>query len=162
MKLVILAFVVLAALLGLLVSSVITQPYYGPSVVQNEGDLVCGLHRVPVKSHDGFIFNGSMTFVDQESMNFASNRFPNTLNPTFSNTESKWSTLSFTDYTCSECEAGRRSLDRLPMWYKRIIGWPAKIRRENQIDQAASKAQRTGNPDDARVQDGDGNISRIR
>ncbi len=48
------------------------------------------------------------------------------------------------------------------MWYKTIVGWPAKMRRERQLEQAASKAERTGNRDDAKVPDGDGYLSRIR
>jgi len=143
-------------------SGCVTRPYYGKSVVKEDGKLVCGLHRVPVEAHEGYIFNGLITFVDEESMNFASDRFPNTLGATFSEEKSEDYSLSFTDYTCTACEAGYQRLDRLPMWYKRIVGWPAKLRRESQLERAANKAQRTGNPDDARVPDGDGCLSRIR
>ena len=143
-------------------SSCVTRPYYGRSVIKEGNQLVCGLHPVPVKAHEGYIFNGLITFVDEESMNFASDRFPNTLGATFREEKSEDYSLSFTDYTCADCEAGKESLDRLPMWYKRVVGLPAKVRREVQLERAASKANRTGNPDDARVPDGDGYLSRIR
>lgn len=70
-------------------------------------------------------------------------------------------TFSNTPYTCAECEEGYRKLDRLPMWHKRIVGWPARVRWEREIEQAAEKARRTGNPEDARVRDGDGYLRRI-
>ncbi len=95
-------------------------------------------------------------------MNFASGRFPNTLGATFREEKSEDYSLSFTDYTCTDCEAGYGRLDQLPMWYKRIVGWPAKLQRNVQLERAAAKAQRTGDPDDARVPDGDGYLSRIR
>ena len=44
-------------------SSCVTQPYYGTSVVEEGGQLVCGLHRTPVQAHKGFIYDGVITFV---------------------------------------------------------------------------------------------------
>ena len=143
-------------------SSCVTQPYYGRSVVEEGGQLVCGLHRTPVETHKGFIYDGVITFVDEESMNFGTDRFPNTLGATFSAEKDKDHSLPATDYTCTECQQGYQRLQRLPMWYKRIVGWPAGARRDRQLERAASKADRTGNPNDAKVQDGDGYLSRIR
>jgi hypothetical protein len=151
-----------ASLVATLLSGCVTRPYYGRRVLEERGRLVCGLHRVAVEAHEGYHFNGLMHFVDEESRNFASERYPNVLPGTFSEEKSEDYSLSFTAYTCAVCEAGRKKLERLPMWYKRIAGWPAKVRREIQIERAAAKAKRTGNPDDARVPAGDGYISRIR
>lgn len=143
-------------------SGCVTRPYYGRSVVEKGGQFVCGLHGVLVKAHEGYLFNGLIHFVDDESRTFASDRFPNTLVATFSEKKLEDYSLSYTDYTCPKCEAGSERLDRLPMWYKRIVGVPASLRRELQLKRAAAKAQRTGNPDDARVPDRDGYLSRVR
>ena len=151
-----------ALLVALALSSCVARPYYGRSVIEDGGELVCGRHGVPVEAHEGFIYNGLITFVDEESLNFASERFPNTLGATFSEEKTADYSIPFTDYTCTECKAGDARLDRLPMWYKRLAGWPAKVRRNFQLERAAARAQRTGNPEDARVPDGDGFRSRIR
>jgi hypothetical protein len=151
-----------AILAALTFSGCVTRPYDGRSVVKEGEQLVCGLHRIPVEAHEGYIFNGLITFVNEESMNFGTERYPNTLGATFTTEESEDYSLSFTDYTCTECQEGYRRLEKLPMWYKRIVGWPAKLRRDRQLERAAAKAERTGNPDDAKVPDGDGYLSRMR
>ena len=151
-----------AFFIALMLSSCVTRPYYGRSVIKEGGQLVCGLHRTPVAAHEGYLYGGLITFIDEESMNFGSDRFPNTPGATFRAEKSEDYPLPFTDYTCTECQKGYQELEKLPMWYKTIVGWPAKMRRERQLEQAASKAERTGNRDDAKVPDGDGYLSRIR
>jgi hypothetical protein len=151
-----------AILMLLLLSSCVTRPYDGPSVVEVGGQLVCGRHRVPVKAHKGYLFNGLIHFIDDDSQTFASDRYPNVLVRTFSEKRSEDYSLPYIDYTCPGCEAGHAKLKRLPMWYKRIAGFPAMMRRELAIERAAAKAKKTGNPEDAKVRYGDGHISRIR
>ena len=149
-------------LILLLLSSCVTKPYDGPSVIKEGGQLVCGRHRVPVKAHQGYIFNGCISFIDDDSRTFASDRYPNILGPSFTKKRPDYLSLAFTDYTCPDCEAGHAKLKRLPMWYKRIAGFPAMMRRELAIERAAAKAEKTGNPEDTKVRYGDGHISRIR
>lgn len=151
----------LALVLTVLCTSCVSRPYYGRSIVQEQGRLLCGLHRVEVKVHQGYLYHALISFTDDESRNFADERFPNTLVATFSGTKSKSYPLPTTDYTCPECIAGWERLDRLPMWYKRIAGFPAKMQREREITRAAKKARQTGNPEDARVPAGDGYLSRV-
>ncbi len=153
--------VIAALLTALTLSSCVTQTYYGRSVVKEQGRLVCGLHRMPVEAHYGYIFNGLISFIDEDSMNFGTTRFPNTLGASFRTEKSEDFSLPFTDYTCTECQQGYRRLEKLPMWYKRIVGMPAEMRRNRQLERAAAKADRTGNPDDAKVPDSDGYLSRI-
>jgi hypothetical protein len=126
-------YTIFAILASVALSSCITRPYYGQSVVEEGGQLVCGLHRTPVEAHEGYIYNGLITFVDEESMNFGTSRFPNTLGATFSTEKDEDYSLPFTDHTCTECQEGYQRLEGLPMWYKKIVGWPAKLRRELQL-----------------------------
>lgn len=84
-------------LVAVCLSSCVTRPYYGKSVEVEGDQLVCGLHGVPVEKHEGYLFNGLITFVNEESMNFASSRFPNTLGASFTSEKSEDYSLSFTD-----------------------------------------------------------------
>jgi len=139
----------------------VTQPYYGRSVMEEDGELVCGLHRTPVEAHKGYVYDGLVTFIDEEAVNFGTDRFPNILGPGFSAVMDKDHSRPLTEYTCTECLKGYERLQRLPPWYKALVGWPAKVRREQQLKTATAKVQQTGNPDDAKVPDGDGYLSRI-
>ena len=52
-------------------------------MIKEGGQLVCGLHRTPVAAHEGYLYKGLITFTNEESMNFGTDRFPNTLGATF-------------------------------------------------------------------------------
>ena len=139
----------------------VAPPYYGRAVVKDrQGQLVCGLHGSPLKVKKVYFFNGFIT--GTPDYEFAARRYPNVRSVGFSEELDKGrSTVPGTEYICAECQKAHKRLERFPMWYKQLTGKSAERRREQQLQRAAEKAKRTGNPLDARLPDGDGFISRI-
>jgi hypothetical protein len=152
--------ILLSAVVGWFTGCV-APPYYGrPVTKDSQGKLICGLHGTPVTARNGYSYNGFIS--GTEDFEFAARRFPNVMGVGFSD---KFDKPSFTRagvrFICEECQKAHERLDKLPMWYKRLLGKPAEARRERQLLRAAKKAQRTGNPQDAKLPDGAGFVSRV-
>jgi len=137
-------------------------PYYGRAVVEApSGEPVCGVHGTPVKAHKGYHFSGSIS--GTTAYEYAARCYPNILGPGYSSTyDKKWGhTLPYTDYTCTKCEAEAERIAKWPHWYVERVARHAQANRDSELERAAQKAKRTGNPADAALPDGDGTVSRV-
>jgi hypothetical protein len=77
--------------------------------------------------------------------------------------DKKWSfTWPASRYICAECEKAHERIEKLPDWYLRMVGRRAEAKRSRDLERAAEKARHTGNPNDARLPDGNGWVSRVQ
>ncbi|MEC5128558.1 hypothetical protein VSU19_17485 [Verrucomicrobiales bacterium BCK34] len=148
--------------LAFLLSSCLSAPYYGkPVKTSPSGKKTCGVHGTELTPHEGFIFNGFIR--GTEEFEFAASRYPNVIGPNFSPTynEEFSQTLSFAAYTCDDCITAHERLKNVPEPVKKIAQNSSQKKRDRQIEAAAKKAKRTGNPSNAKISEGNGSVSRV-
>ncbi|MGI9239632.1 MAG: hypothetical protein ACR2RV_02460 [Verrucomicrobiales bacterium] len=145
--------IALSAPLVMGLAGCVGAPYAGQSVLVSGDALVCGVHRTVVESNEGYRFDGLIS--GTEDFEFAARRFPNTLGPNFGDEfhQDLGYTIPFTDYTCDGCYEGHARLEKIPMWYKRLVGGAAEARQDRQLRRAVAKAERSGNSEGVRDSD---------
>lgn len=144
-------------------SGCVTAPYYGKPVIENpNGTKICGVHGTELAAREGYIFNGFMR--GTEEFEFAARRYPNVIGPNFSPkyNEKFNQTLSHTVYVCEDCKRAHDDLKSVPISVKRSATKKAQREKNRELNEAAELAKKTGDPDNARVRDGDGWATQVR